>query len=194
MRGGGAVVIVAWLVIGVILLLFESRHLAFYALFGAAGAFAAAIVAGFAPDEIFLQAIVGGAVTAVGIMAVRPRISRAFEQHRGGRVARGVHGGLVGEEALTLDAIGGAHEVGHVRLAGERWLAYTEGKRLPAGTRVLVMAVRGTTLLVWPADDDELPQLPELGNSHGAPGAVEPPAPPRNQSENNGAPGATDGG
>jgi hypothetical protein len=54
------------------------------------------------------------------------------------------------------------------------------------------MAVRGTTLLVWPADDDQLPQLPELGNSYGAPGAIEPPA-PRNQSENNGATGASDG-
>jgi membrane protein implicated in regulation of membrane protease activity len=186
-------VVVAWLVIGVLLLLFESRHLAFYALFGAVGAFAAAIVAGVVPDEIFLQAIVGGAVTAIGILTVRPHISRSFEQHRGGKVARGVHGGLVGEEAITLDAVGGAHELGHVRLAGERWLAYTEGRPLAAGTRVMVMAVRGTTLLVWPADDDHLPHLPELGNSYGAPGAIEPPPAPRNQSENNGATGASDG-
>jgi membrane protein implicated in regulation of membrane protease activity len=185
--------VVAWLVIGVLLLLFESRHLAFYALFGAAGAFAAAIVAGVAPDAVLAQAVVGGAVTALGILTVRPRIKHAFDQHHGGKVARGVHGGLVGEEAITLDAVGNSHQLGHVRLAGERWLAYTEGKPLPAGTRVLVMSVRGTTLQVWPADDDQLPQLPELGTSNGAPDTNEPPAPPHNQSENNGANGASDG-
>ena len=35
-------VVLVWLILGVVLLAVELRHLAFYALFGAAGAFAAA--------------------------------------------------------------------------------------------------------------------------------------------------------
>ena len=64
----------------------------------------------------------------------------------------GVHGGLVGQEAVALDEVGDTHHVGHVRLAGERWLAITGGPNISAGTSVFVTAVRGTTLEVWPVD------------------------------------------
>ena len=51
-------------------------------------------------------------------------MSEAFHRrHEGKPLGRGVHGTLVGEEVLTLDAVGDAHHLGHVRLAGERWLA-----------------------------------------------------------------------
>jgi hypothetical protein len=65
----------------------------------------------------------------------------------------GVHGGLVGQTAVTLDRVGDEHAVGHVRLAGERWLAISgEGRPIDAGREVTVSAVMGTTLVVWPAD------------------------------------------
>ena len=52
---------------------------------------------------------------------------------------------------MTLDAVGDEHAPGHVRLAGERWLAVSGSDDvLPAGTAVVVTAVRGTTLWVWP--------------------------------------------
>ena len=143
---------VVWLIIGVVLLLVELRHLAFYALFAAAGSFAAGIVALIAPSSIPLQTAVAVAVAGVGVVAVRPAMSKAFHRHRGGHVARGVHGGLVGQEAVTLDEVG-RNQGGHVRLTGERWLAVSGGgSNIPAGTRVLVTAVEGTTLVVWPTD------------------------------------------
>lgn len=143
----------AWLAIGALLLLFELHHLAFYALFGAIGSFAAGAVALLAPSAIAAQAGVAVSVALVGVVAVRPLVSKAFEHHRGGNVARGVHGGLTGEEAVTLDEVGSAHSVGHVRLAGERWLAVSGGGApIAAGTTVLVAAVQGTTLVVWPVD------------------------------------------
>ena len=145
--------IVAWLVLGIALLLFELHHMAFYVLFGSAGAFAAAAVALVAPDAIALQTGAAVGVTVVGVVAVRPYLSKAFHHRRDNlHVARGVHGGLVGQEAITLDEVGQAHHVGHVRLAGERWLAVSGGGTIAAGTPVLVMAVQGTTLLVWPLD------------------------------------------
>lgn len=151
--------VVAWLVVGVLLVLFELHHLAFYALFGAIGAFGAAIVASVAPSAYAAQAAVAVAVAALGVICVRPFVSRAFH-HRSGQQVRGVHGGLVGDQGVTLDVVGEAHQVGHVRLAGERWLAVSgSGEPLPAGTRVVVTAVEGTTLRVWPIDDHELGKL-----------------------------------
>ena len=151
--------LVGWLVLGVVLLLVELRHLAFYALFVAIGAFGAAGVALAVPTAVPLQVIVALAVSSLGIVAVRPYMSKALLHHREGNPGRGVHGTLVGEEVLTLDRVGDGHRVGHVRLAGERWLATSgAGTDIPAGTLVVVTGVRGTTLVVWP-----VPDIGELG-------------------------------
>jgi membrane protein implicated in regulation of membrane protease activity len=148
-------VVLVWVVLVVALVLFELHHLAFYSLFFAIGAFAAAIVAVIAPDAIGLQAIVAIAVSIAGVILVRPYVSNVFHRHKGGHVARGVHGGLVGQEAVTLDEVGDLHQIGHVRLAGERWLAVTAGLPIDPGRSVVVTAVRGTTLEVWPVDADD---------------------------------------
>jgi membrane protein implicated in regulation of membrane protease activity len=164
--------VVVWLVLGALLLLFELHHLAFYALFGTVGSLAAAVVALAAPSAVPLQAAVAVGVALVGVGAVRPQMSKVFESHRGGHVARGVHGGLTGQEAVTLDDVGRADDVGHVRLAGERWLAVSgDGSTIPARTTVLVSAVRGTTLVVWPVEGPVGSLEPGIGDRDGADGA-----------------------
>ncbi|HVM64626.1 MAG TPA: NfeD family protein [Acidimicrobiales bacterium] len=172
---------IVWLVVGVVLLFLELRHLAFYLLFVGLGCLAAAAVAAAAPSAIGVQAAVAVAVAVAGVTAVRPVMSRAFHHHAGGQVARGVHGGLVGQEALTLDVVGGVHERGHVRLGGERWLAVSgAGEPIAAGTPVVVTAVDGTTLTVWPTGSalpgkgpaaGELPHRPDEGPGSGAEGS-----------------------
>jgi membrane protein implicated in regulation of membrane protease activity len=165
-------VLIAWLILGAALLLVEMHHLAFFAMFGAVGSFAAAVVAALAPGAVPVQAGVALGVSAVGVVAVRPFVSRAFDARRAGFSVKGVHGGLVGHEAVTLDEVGDAHRVGHVRLTGERWLAVSgSGRTLPAGAVVVVTAVQGTTLVVWPVDDIDgigsptaLPHLPEVAS------------------------------
>jgi membrane protein implicated in regulation of membrane protease activity len=147
-------VVIAWLVVGVVLLYFELHHLAFYALFGAIGAFVAAVVAGLTDAGILLQGAVAVLVASIGVVAVRPQMSRVVHRHRGGTVARGVHGGLVGQDAVTLDEVGRAQHLGHARLAGERWLAVSgNGEIIPPNTEVTVTAVSGTTLTVWPTHE-----------------------------------------
>ena len=144
---------IAWVVAGVVLIALELHHLAFYALFAAVGCLAAAIVAVAAPDALGLQALAAVAVAVAGIVLVRPHVSAAFKHRRGESRSPGVHGGLVGQEVVTLDRVGGPDRAGHVRLAGERWLAVSgAGLPIPAGTTVLVTAVDGTTLVVWPVD------------------------------------------
>jgi membrane protein implicated in regulation of membrane protease activity len=146
-------VAIAWVVAGVVLLAVELHHFAFYALFAAAGCFAAAIVAIVGPDAFLLQALAAVVVAGAGIVVVRPRVSAAFLERRGSAQPPGVYGGLVGQEVVTLDRVGDPDNAGHVRLAGERWLAVSgAGTAIPAGTTVLITAVDGTTLVVWPVD------------------------------------------
>ena len=142
--------VLLWVVLFVVLVLVELHHLAFYSLFVAVGCLAAALVALVAPDAIALQAVVAAVVSVLGVVLARPYVSKAFHRHKGGQVALGVHGGIVGQEALTLDVVGDLHEQGHVKLAGERWLAITAGPPIEAGQAVVVTAVKGTTLEVWP--------------------------------------------
>jgi membrane protein implicated in regulation of membrane protease activity len=144
---------IVWIAVGVVLIAVELHHLAFYALFAALGCFAGAAVAAVAPDALAAQVVTAIVVAAAGIVLARGRVSAALTGHHEGRQARGVHGGLVGQEVLTLDLVGGLASVGHVLLAGERWRAVSgSDAAIPAGTTVLVTGVEGTTLVVWPID------------------------------------------
>jgi membrane protein implicated in regulation of membrane protease activity len=147
-----------WVILGVGLLLFEMHHLAFFALFGALGCFAAAGVALFADGAIGLQAGVASVVAVGGAVGVRPLVSSAYERrHHVTVVAPGVHGGIVGQQAITVDVVGDQPDVGHVRLFGERWLAVSgSGESLPEGTAVTITAVHGTTLVVWPCASEHV--------------------------------------
>jgi membrane protein implicated in regulation of membrane protease activity len=145
-------VVLVWVALGIVLLAVELHHLALYLLFVAVGAFAAAGVAGVAPSAIWLQVLVAVLVSVAGIVLARPYVSRALHQRTESRPGRGVHGALVGEEVLTLDRVGDEMAPGHVRLAGERWLAVSgSAVPIPAGTPVVVTGVIGTTLTVWPS-------------------------------------------
>jgi membrane protein implicated in regulation of membrane protease activity len=145
---------IVWLVLGLALLWIELHHLAFYALFGAVGAFAAALTAVVAPDAYAVQGAVLIGVTGLGVAALRPVVSSVYERrHPAGARIKGVHGGLVGQDAVTLDRVASEKEVGHAMLAGERWLAISgDGRAIDAGRHVTVTAVVGTTLVVWPID------------------------------------------
>ena len=146
---------VVWVAVAAGLILFELHHLAFFALFGAAGAAAAAGVALAAPDAYAAQLAVAIAVTIAGVWLVRPYVSDVYERrHHAAHVAKGVHGGFIGHEAVTLDHVGGVNERGHVRFVGERWLAHAVGDTpIGVGERVLIVAVEGTTLLVAPVHE-----------------------------------------
>jgi membrane protein implicated in regulation of membrane protease activity len=130
----------------------------FFALFGAVGSFVAAGVALGSPHAIGLQVVVAIVVSVIGVVGVRPLVSRISD--RGGHglhVARGVHGGIIGQQVLTLDEVGDTHHVGHAMLAGERWLATSgSGQPIPPHSNAVITAVSGTTLTIWPIDVDGL--------------------------------------
>lgn len=71
---------------------------------------------------------------------------------------------LVGTTGTVLSAIAEHGEAGMVRVGGEEWRADTTDQTpIATGSRVRVVAVRGTRLVVEPADVPDLPGLPELG-------------------------------
>jgi membrane protein implicated in regulation of membrane protease activity len=142
---------VVWLLAGLVLVGMEVHTQAFYALFLALGAFAATVVALF-PTPVWLQAVVGAAIALVGTMAVRPTLARLSARHLGPKLAMpGSSDNLVGQPALTLEAVGDENHPGHARLFNERWLAVTNNPGgVAAHQQVTVVEVRGTTLVVAP--------------------------------------------
>lgn len=142
---------IVWLVAGLVLLAVEAHTAAFYALFLALGAFAAAIVSGVGLP-VWVDAVVFAGVATGTTLAIRPALKSTFDRHQGpALVLPGGSGSLVGQRALTLDEVGDEHHPGHARLAGERWLAVTEEPGgLKKDTQVMVVEVRGTTLVVMP--------------------------------------------
>jgi membrane protein implicated in regulation of membrane protease activity len=142
---------VVWLLAGLVLVGLEVHTQAFYALFLALGAFVATVVALF-PDDVWVQAVVAAGVALLGTVLVRPTLSRISARHLGPRLTMpGASDNLVGQPALTLEAVGDENHPGHARLFNERWLAVTTNPGgVPAHTEVTVVDVRGTTLVVAP--------------------------------------------
>lgn len=142
-----------WIVLCVLLIGVELHHMAFFAMFGAAGSAAAAAVALAAPSAVLPQVGVAVAVSTVGVALVRPHVSQAFARRGPGAEIRGVHGGLIGARGMTIDEVR-LDPSGHVRLLGETWLAVTvDGSLLPPSTAVIVTNVVGTTLTVRAAEE-----------------------------------------
>ena len=150
---------VLWFVAALALLVLELASTTFFAVFLAAGAFAAGLLAFFVPDAaIWIQAVLAIVVAMGGVVVVRPFLSRRLRRHGEGPLTPGVHGGFVGQRALALDDIGEELHPGHVRLAGETWLAFSDGRPIATGAPVIVTAVRGTTLMVRPAEGSVTPE------------------------------------
>ena len=148
-----------WFVGGLALLVAEIASTSFFAVFLAAGAFAAAILAFFLPGSaIGIQAVVALGVAGAGVVLVRPVVARRMRQRGATAGNPGVHGGFIGQRVLALDEIGDELHPGHVRLAGETWLALSDREPIAAGLPVTVTAVRGTTLVVRPITHATAPE------------------------------------
>ena len=148
-----------WFVAALALLVLELASTTFFSIFLAIGAFAAGLVAFFIPDSaIWIQAVVAIVVAMGGVVIGRPFLSRKLRRQGDGPLTPGVHGGFVGQRALALDEIGEELHPGHVRLAGETWLAFSEAEPISTGAPVIVTAVRGTTLVVRPASGSVTPE------------------------------------
>lgn len=150
---------VIWFVAALGLLVVELHSSTFYAIFLAAGALAAGLLDFFVPTgPIWVEAVLAIVVAMGGVVVIRPLLSRRLRRHGEGSLTPGVHGGFVGQRALAVDEVGDELHPGHVRLAGETWLAFSDGRPIGTGAPVIVGAVRGTTLMVRPAEGSVTPE------------------------------------
>lgn len=139
-----------WLLFAIALLGAEAVTLALFALFIALGALAAMLIS-LATDSVALQVAVFSVVSLGSVLVVRPPLMRAVQRHRGD--SRPDMQTVVGQTALTVGSIGDEHHPGHCLLSGEQWLAVTDQTQPIGGdAQVVVIAIRGTTLLVRPVD------------------------------------------
>jgi membrane protein implicated in regulation of membrane protease activity len=145
---------VLWLALTVAFVVLEVHTQAFYAVFVAVGAAGAALT-DLAAGSLWLQGLVFAVLAFAGLALVRPVLVVKFQRSLPIVKFRGIQAsadGLVGQPAITVDTVGDEHHPGHALFAGERWLAVTDTLQpLPAQVPVVVVAVRGTTLLVRPS-------------------------------------------
>jgi len=144
--------LILWVALAVAAIVLElTVSTAFFALFIAV-AFAAGAAAALLGAPVFVQCLVIAAVAPAGIAVARPRLGHHWALAGIDPVIPGVSR-LVWQNAITVDEVGDEHHPGHALLAGERWLAISEGDApLPPQMPVTVVAVRGTTLVVRPVD------------------------------------------
>jgi len=145
--------VIVWLLAGVALVAAELHSQAFYAIFLAIGAFGAGIAAAFGVDP-WIQLALFAVLSVAGTVILRPPLVTRFLKNNVPAVFPGVYGGIVGQNALTLDVVGDAQHPGHAKLAGSRWMAVSEVGTIQPDLKVTVTEVRGTTLVVRPTDSE----------------------------------------
>jgi membrane protein implicated in regulation of membrane protease activity len=140
-----------WIGVALVFAIVEVATVALYAAFVAVGALAAALAA-FLGLDLLGQGLGFACVTVLGVVAVRRPLMRYLELRQAPRLLSGAPG-MVGQTAVVVDPIGGAHERGHVRILGEDWPALTaDGAPVEAGARVEVVDIDKTTLVVHRLD------------------------------------------
>ncbi len=136
-----------WIAVALVFAIVEVASVALFAAFIALGAVGAAAAA-FAGAEIVTQVIVFGAVSIAGVAIVRRPLVGYLQRRTTPELLSGA-ASMIGQMALVVDPIGGAHQRGHVRIAGEDWPALTrDGSAVDAGESVRVVEIRRATLVV----------------------------------------------
>jgi len=138
-----------WLALAVALGAAELLSLDLILLMLAVGCIAGAIT-GALGAAVILQVLVAGVASIAMLAAVRPNLIKHL--HSGPELQLG-HGKLVGRQAVVTEDVT-AHTPGRVKLAGEIWTAqpYDDSLTIKAGETVDVLAMKGATVYVHPAN------------------------------------------
>jgi membrane protein implicated in regulation of membrane protease activity len=138
-----------WLTLALALGAAELLSLDLILLMLAVGCIAGALT-GVLGAAVILQVLVAGAASIAMLALVRPNLIKHL--HTGPELQLG-HAKVVGREALVTEDIS-SHQPGRVKLAGEIWSArpYDDTLTIKAGETVEVLAMKGATVFVHPAN------------------------------------------
>lgn len=137
-----------WIVAAALLLVAEMFNPGFWLASVAIGCLAAGL-AGILPIGLFGQILVFAAATVGSLFGLRPVLVRRFLHARGMEVRTNVEA-LVGKSGVVVQEFDPVTRLGRVKVEGEDWRsALLEGNEpLEPGTRVMVVQVDGSTLVV----------------------------------------------
>jgi membrane protein implicated in regulation of membrane protease activity len=136
-----------WLVIALVLVLVEVTNFAFFSVFLAVGALAAALTSALG-GAIVPQLIVFAGVTMAGLLLARRPILSAVEGKPERQLLSGAQG-MVGQEAVVVEKVEGRHPPGVVRARGEEWpaVSYDPEPHEP-GEVVVIVELERTRVVV----------------------------------------------
>lgn len=137
-----------WFILAVVLLIAEMFTGGFWLLSVALGC-AVAGVAGLIPlAGVLTQTIVFAATSLLSLVGIRPALIRRFLGSGAPELRSGVDA-LLGKTGYVTERIESGARPGRVVVEGEDWRgASLDGSVLEPGTRVMVIQVDGTTLIV----------------------------------------------
>jgi membrane protein implicated in regulation of membrane protease activity len=137
-----------WFLAAVMLIVAEMFTTGFWMACLAVGCVAAGLV-GLVPFAgAALQTIAFAATSLASMIGLRPVMMRHFQLGPGSGVRTGVDA-LLGKTGIVLERIGPKAQQGRVKVEGEDWRgASVDDAVLEPGTRVTVIQVDGTTLVV----------------------------------------------
>lgn len=149
-----------WLVVLILSIGIEVWSLGLTSIWFAGGALAA-IAAAFFGGPLWLQVILFFLVSLALLIFTRPIAVKYFNRER---VKTNVES-MVGRQAIVIGRIDNLQGIGQVTVGGQEWSArsFEDGKRLEAGTVVVVVAVSGVKLIV--KEDPQMQKVNTVGEA-----------------------------
>lgn len=137
-----------WSILAVLLLVAEMFNGGFWLLCVAIGCAAAGLAGLVSFVGVITQSIIFAGTSLLSLVALRPALTRRF-LHAGGRELRSGVDALLGKTGYVTERIESATRLGRITVEGEDWRgASLDDSVLEPGTRVMVIQVDGTTLIV----------------------------------------------
>ena len=140
-----------WMIIAAFFLVSEIFTAGFFLLCFGIGAAAAGLIALFG----------AGMLWQLGVFIVVSFITFAASRKFANRVSKDQPPGIgadrfIGKECVVLEEINNMDNTGRVRMGKEEWRAESEsGQNIPTGTKVVVVRLSGTHLVVKPIAEGE---------------------------------------
>lgn len=140
--------LIMWLALLVLFLLMEAATVALVSVWFAAGALAALLVC-FFDGTLLWQFVAFAVVSALLLLCLRPFTRRYLAP----KTVKTNVDEVAGSQGIVLERIDNLQATGRVRLGALEWMARsTDGKPIPAGSKIQADRVEGVKVFVTPVE------------------------------------------
>ena len=136
----------ALIILGVLIETFTAQMVCIWFVFG----FTGGLVASLLGAEVWLQILIAAVIGVASLIATRPLVKKLNS-----KVSVGTNAdryiGMTGVVTEDIEPLPGA---GRVTVLGLSWAAFTDGEKIPKGSRIQVDAIEGVKLKVHIAEEN----------------------------------------